>query len=154
MIILLLSLIGVVISIAVGSFWYSPATPMGRLHMRYVGFDKLSKKEQQAKIEEMKPQMFKMYGLQMLLSLLTSLAVVFIITTSLRNGVPFGMALGFIAINWLCFMVPVVGTNILWGNVDRKIAWQKFFSDILSNATTVLLVALLTDAVLTVVGTF
>jgi len=144
MTIFLLTLAGVIISVVIGTFWYSQNTPMGKLHMTYIGFDKLSKKEQQKKMEEMKPQMPKMYGSQMLLSMLTSFAVVFIITESMTNGVPFSMALGFVGLNWLCFMVPVVGMNILWGNVDRKIAMQKFVSDSLSNLVTVLLIACLT----------
>ncbi len=138
---LLLSLAGVVVSVIVGSFWYSPATPMGRLHMRYLGFDTLSAEEQKKKIEEAKPTMPKIYGAQMALSLLTSVATVTIVTMSMQNGVPFSMALGFVVVNWLCFMVPVNGSQILWGNVDRAIAWKKFFSDILSNLVTLLLVA-------------
>jgi biotin synthase-like enzyme len=143
--IFLLSLAGVVISVAVGSFWYSPGTPMGRLHMRHLGFDKLTAEEQKKMIEKAKPTMPKTYVAQMLLSLLTSLATVFIITMSVQNGVPFMMALGFVIANWLCFMVPVNGSQILWGNVDRKIAWQKFFSDILSNLVIILLIALMTS---------
>ena len=42
MTILLLSLAGVVISVVVGMLWYNPSTPMGRIHMRYLGFDILS----------------------------------------------------------------------------------------------------------------
>lgn len=143
MTILLLTLIGVIISILVGTLWYSPVTPMGKLHMKSVGFDKLTKKEQQKKMMDMKPMMPKMYGMQMLLSLLTAFAVVFIMIMSLQNGVPMSLAYGFVFFNWLCFMVPVVGTNILWGNVDRKIAWGKFFSDSLANLVTVSLIALL-----------
>jgi hypothetical protein len=49
-------------------------------------------------------------------------AVVTIITMSMQNGAPFVMALGFVIVNWLCFMVPVHGSQILWGNVDSAIA--------------------------------
>ncbi len=145
MIMLLLSLAGVVIAIIVGSLWYSNATPMGKIHMRYLGFDKLSKEEQMHKMKTAQPMMWKMYTAQMLLALLTSFAVVFIITESIQNGVPFAMALGFILVNWLCFMVPAIGQQILWSNCDRKIAWQKFFSDILCNLVTVLFIAVMTS---------
>ena len=138
----LLSLFGTIISAIIGTIWYSDKTPMGRIHMRYLGFDTLSKEEQKKKIEEAKPKMMKMYLVQMGLSLLTTLAVTFIIITSLKNGLSLLLALGFVAMNWLCFMVPIIGSNILWSNCDRKIAMKKFFSDIFANLVTVLVVAL------------
>ncbi len=140
--ILLLSLIGAVIAAAVGTFWYSNSTPMGKIHMQYLGFDKLSEEEQKRKMEEAKPMMPKMYGGQMVLSFLTAFAVVYIVTTGMRNGLSFGMTMGFIALNWLCFVVPTIGSGILWSNCDRSIAWKRFFSDIFSNLVTLLLVAL------------
>ncbi len=142
--ILLLALGGVVISVIVGSIWYSPGTPMGKIHMRAMGFDKLSPEEQKAKMEAAKPTMPKMYGAQMLLSLLTSFAVVFIVAESLQNGLTLDLAIGFVLFNWLCFMVPVVGSGVIWSNCDGKLAWKKFFSDIACNFVTVLLIALLT----------
>ena len=138
----LLSLFGTIISAIIGTIWYSDKTPMGRIHMQYLGFDTLSKEEQKKKIEEAKPKMMKMYLTQMGLSLLTTLAVTFIVTTSLKNGLSLIMALGFVTMNWLCFMVPIIGSNILWSNCDRKIAMKKFFSDIFANLVTVLVVAL------------
>ena len=142
---LLLTLAGVIIAVGVGTFWYSNATPMGKLHMRYLGFDKLSKEEQMQKMQAAKPMMWKMYISQMALSLLTSFAVVFIVTASKQNGLSFPMALGFVMFNWLCFVVPTVGQGILWSNCEPKIAWKKFLSDILSNLVTVLLIAGLTS---------
>ena len=93
----------------------------------------------------MKPKMAKMYVGQLVLSLLTSFATVFIIIMSVQNGIPFFAAVGFVLFNWLCFMVPIIGSDILWGNVDRTIAWKKFFSDISANLVTLLLIALLTS---------
>lgn len=139
----ILSVAGAILAAVIGTFWYSQLTPMGRLHMRYLGFDKLSKEEQEQKIAEAKPQMPKIYGAQMFLSLLTSGAVVVIVTMSMQNGIPLTMALGFVVFNWLCFMVPIYGANILWGNCDRAIAWQKFFSDIGSSLVTVIVIALI-----------
>ncbi len=142
---LLLSLAGAVISAAVGTLWYSNKTPMGKLHLRYLGFDALSAEEQKAKVEEMKPKMVKMYAGQLVLSFLTAFATVFIVVMSVRNGVPLLLALGFVAFNWLCFMVPLIGSSILWGNVDREIAWKKFLSDIAANLVTLVLIVLLTS---------
>lgn len=142
---LLLTLVGMVISVILGTIWYSDATPMGRVHMRYLGFDKLSKEEKKKMMEKAKPQMPKMYAAQMALSLLTSFAVVFIVSTSLINGLSLGMSLGFVSLNWLCFMVPLVGSGILWGNCDPSLAWKKFFSDSLENLLMVLLIGLMTS---------
>ncbi len=141
--VIILSIVGAILSAVVGTIWYSDATPMGRVHMEYLGFNKLSEEEKKAKIKEAMPTMPKIYGLQFLLSLLTSFAVVFIMIMSLRNGVIPKYAYGFVVLNWLCFMVPIVGSGILWGNCDRKIAMKKFVSDILSNLVTVLVIAFL-----------
>jgi hypothetical protein len=138
---ILLMLGGVVISVIIGTLWYMPNTPTGKLHMRYLGFDKLSPEEQKQKIDEAKPTMPKIYALQMVLSLLTSGAVVMIVSLSLKNGVTFMTALGFLFVNWLCFVVPSVGMQILWGNCERAIAWKKFASDSLNILVTMLLVA-------------
>jgi hypothetical protein len=145
MTIFLLSLAGAVIAAVIGTIWYSPNTPMGRLHMQSIGFDELSKDEQKKCMEDAQPMMPKMYAGQMILSFLTSFATVLILTMSVENGVSFTMALGFVLMNWLCFMVPVSGSSIIWGNCDRKIALKKFFSDIFSNLTILLVIALLTS---------
>ena len=142
--IILLALAGAVIAAVVGTFWYSNSTPMGKLHMRSLGLDKLSPEEMKRKMEEAKPMMPKMYAAQLVLAFLTAGATVFIITESVHNGVAFSMALGFVLLNWLCFMVPMIGQGILWSNCDRTIAWQKFVSDSLSNLVTLLLIACLT----------
>ena len=47
--IILLSFLGAVLAIIIGTVWYMPFTPMGRVHMQYLGFDKLSKEEQDKK---------------------------------------------------------------------------------------------------------
>lgn len=143
MTILLLSLAGVVISVVVGMLWYNPSTPMGRIHIRYLGFDILSPEEQKKLIEEAKPKMPKIYTGQMLLSLLTSTFTVFVITMSVQNGVPLAMAVMFPVLGWLCFTVPAVGGGILWGNPEGELAWKRFFSETLCTLVTILLIALL-----------
>lgn len=143
--IIILAFAGTIIGAGVGTLWYSNATPMGKIHMRYLGFDKLTKEEQIKKIEEAKPKMFKMYASQMVLSFLTSFFVVFVVTQSVKNGVPLAMAIGFPVLSWLCFVVPTVGSGILWGNCEQSIVWKKFFSDIFSNLVTILLTAFITS---------
>lgn len=132
---------GVIISLAVGTVWHMPGTPGGNIHMRAIGFDALSKEEQQMKMDEAKKTMPKIFLGQALLSALLSGAVVMIMQMSMQNGLSAGSALGFVGFNWLCFMVPVIGGNLLWGNYSRDIVWKKFFSDALYNLVTILLVA-------------
>ena len=141
--IILLALVGAIIAAVIGTIWYSDKTPMGRIHMKYLGFYQLSPEEQKKKIAEVKPIMWKMYVGQLILSFLTTLSVVSIITMSMHNGLPFNIAIIFVIMNWLCFMVPIIGSGILWGNCDRSIAWKKFFSDISANLVTLVVVALL-----------
>ena len=141
--ILLLSLAGAVIAAGVGTLWYSNSTPMGRIHMQYLGFNKLSDEEKKSKMEAAKPMMPKMYAGQMLLSFLTAFAVVLIVIMSIRNGVSLMLALGFVVLNWLCFVVPTIGSGIIWSNTDPKIAWKRFFSEIFANLVTLLLIAYL-----------
>ena len=142
---ILLTVVGAVLAAMVGTFWYSPLTPMGRLHMRYVGFDVLSLPEQKARINEAKPRMLKLYGAQLFLSLLTSAFVVGVVLVSVQNGVPLLTAVVFPLLSWLCFVVPTVGSSILWGTCDPAIAWKKFLSDILCIFVTILLIALVTS---------
>ena len=74
--ILALGLAGSVISAVTGTLWYSGGTPMGKWHMKYLGFDKLSEEEKAKMIAEAKPKMWKTYSAQMLLSFLTSLFII------------------------------------------------------------------------------
>lgn len=130
----LLALLGTVVAMAIGSLWYSPKTPMGRLHMQ-------SLSSQEMKGNSMK----KLFIGQVLLSFVLATAVVFIVTMSMSNGMPFSAALGFVLFNWLGFMVPVIGSSVIWGNHDPRLVWKKFFSDSASYLVTVLAVALVTS---------
>jgi hypothetical protein len=139
--VILLAVVGAIIAAVVGTFWYSPGTPMGKIHMRSLGFDKLSEEEKQQKMKEAKPMMWKMYAGQMALSFLTAFAVVFIVAVGTANGLPFSKILVFVVLDWLCFIVPTIGSALLWSNCDPTLVWKKFFSDILSSLVTLVLVA-------------
>lgn len=143
--ILLLSVAGAVIAAIVGSLWYSMATPMGKIHMRYIGMDKLTEQERKKKMEAAKPTMWMIYGAQLILSFLTAFWVVFVITESVQNGLPLMMAVGFPLLSWLCFIVPTIGSGLLWSSCDGKTAWQEFVSHILCNLVTILLIAFMTS---------
>lgn len=138
--IILVSLLGAIVSAVVGTIWYSDKTPMGRVHMEYLGFNKLSKEEQKRKIEEAKPKMWKSYLLQMILSFITSFFIVFVVVNNSAAGMV-EMSYVYIFMMWMAFTVPLVGTSLLWSNCDRKIVWKKFFSDIFANLVTYIVVA-------------
>ncbi len=136
--IILLGILGAVISAAIGTFWYSMATPMGKIHLETTGFSKFSKEEQERKIQEMKPKMWRYYSAQMFLSFLTSAFIAFIMISQKAFGseIIYGEVFGI----WLCFSVPLVGQALLWGNIDQKLRWKKFLSDSLSNLVTFLVI--------------
>lgn len=127
--VIFLAILGAILSAVIGAYWYSMKTPMGRIHMRYLGFDKLSREDQITKIREKKPRMWKSYLLQAILSFLTSFFLIYIVANNKAAGINY-MSYIYVFMMWLAFIIPVVGSNILWSNVDRKIAWKKFFSDI------------------------
>lgn len=127
--IILLGILGSIISAVVGTFWYSSKTPMGRIHMQSLGFNKLSKEEQKEKMAEMKPKMWKYYLAQMFLSFLTSSFIAFIIILQRTLGDRSAAVYGEVSFIWLCFVVPMVGQALLWGNCELKLRWKKFFSD-------------------------
>jgi hypothetical protein len=113
--------------------------------MQVLGFDKLSKEEQAKKIEEAKPHMWKMYLAQIFLSFLTSIFIAFIVSQQ-KDQMNY-VYMEIFAI-WLCFTLPIVGQALLWSNIDKKLAWKKFFSDTLSNLVTFLVIAFVASLIL------
>jgi hypothetical protein len=140
MTIILLGILGMIISIAIGWFWYSLKTPMGRIQQQAVGHGNLSKEEQIKLMEEMKPSMWKYLLAQAFLALLTSIFIAFIMIA--QKGMGAGVIYGEVGMAWLCFTVPIVGQSLLWGNCDKSVRWKKFFSDILSNLVTYFVIIL------------
>ena len=134
MTIILLGILGAIISAIIGTFWYSMSTPMGRLHMESIGFNKLSKEEMEEKIKTMKPKMWKYYLAQMFLSFLTSVFIAFIILEQKAFG--HLMIYAEVAGIWFCFIIPLIGQSLLWGNIDQKLRWKKFASDSLASLIT------------------
>ncbi len=139
--IIFIAIIGAIISAVTGTFWYSGATPMGRLHMRYLGFDKLSQTEKDALIAAAKPTMWKTYTAQMSLSLVTSLFIGFVTWFTVQGGGPANAVYFYVPIIWIAFTVPMIGQNLLWGNTEPSLAWKKFFGDAAYNLITFMLIA-------------
>ncbi len=139
--IILLGVLRAIISAVVGTFWYSNATPMGKWHMQYLGFDKLSAEEQQKLIAEAKPKMWKTYLGQMFLSFLTAVFFASTLSYTLMSGGSANSVFFYAVMIWIAFTVPMVGQGLLWGKTEGSLAWKRFFSDSLSNLVTYLIVA-------------
>lgn len=146
--IIIVSIIGVVISIVLGTIWYSPQTPFGKIHMKYIGFDLLTKEEQKNKIEEMKPIMWKTYVLQMILSLFTSFFIAFTLQMTIANGGQKNAIYFYVVSIWFAFIIPLIGSNILWGVCPPSIRLKKFFSDILYYLLQYILIAFIATIIL------
>jgi hypothetical protein len=139
--IILAGLAGMIISVVIGSFWYSGATPMGRWHMQYLGFDKLTEEQKQKMITEAKPKMWKTYLAQMILSFITSLFIASTLYYTVQNGGPANSVYFYVFSIWLAFIVPMVGQGLLWGTTEGALAWKRFFSDSFCNLVTFLVIA-------------
>ncbi len=138
---IIIGIIGAIISAIIGTLWYSDKSPMGRLHMKCLGFDKLSQAEKDALKKEAMPNMWKVYSLQMVLSLITSLFIGFVTSYTVANGGPASAVYFYVVFIWVAFTVPIIGQSLLWGNVDRSLVWKKFFSDISYNLLTFIIIA-------------
>ncbi len=146
--ILIVGIIGSIISAVVGTLWYSNATPMGKWHMQYLGFDKLSDEEKQKLIAEAKPKMWKAYSAQMFLSFLTAFFIGFVTKYTIQNGGPANAVYSYVLMIWVAFTVPMIGQNILWGKTEGSLAWKRFISDCLSNLLTLLIVTYIASLII------
>lgn len=146
--IILVGILGAIISAITGTLWYMDSTPMGRWHMQYLGFDKLSDVEKQKLIAEAKPRMRRNYSAQTILSLLTSLFIAFVTSYTIKNGGPANATFFYVLTIWLAFTVPMIGQNILWGTSEGSLAWKRFFSDSFYNLITFLIIALVATVII------
>lgn len=142
--IILIGVLGAIISAITGTLWYGGWTPMGKWHLEYLGFNNLSEEEKKQKMEEAKPTMMKTYSGQMFLSFLTSLFIAFVTSYSVQNGAPANSVFYYIPMIWLCFTVPMIGQNILWGSSGGSLAWKRFFSDSFYNLITFFVISFVT----------
>lgn len=139
--IILIGVIGAIISAITGTIWYSDKTPMGRWHMQYLGFDKLSEEEKQRLIAEAKPKMWKSYSAQLFLSLLTSLFIGFVTSYTVQNGAPAVSVFYYVVMIWFAFTLPIIGQGLIWGKTEGSLIWKKFISDNLYNLITFVIIA-------------
>lgn len=139
--IIVIAVLGAVISAITGTLWYSGSTPMGKWHMQYLGFDKLSEEEKARLRAESMPKMWRVYSIQLLLSFLTSLFIAFTASYTVQNGGVASAVYYYVLMAWGAFTLPMIGQGLLWGRVEKSLAWKKFFSDNLYNLITFLIIA-------------
>lgn len=108
-------LLATFIQFILGALWYSPLM-FGRWWMEIMECSHLSKEE----LKKMQKGMGPFYGLQLLLTLVTTL-----IFAILLNGLPkewsvYGLAFFF----WIGFVVPTQIAGVIWANTKKKF-WSK-----------------------------
>lgn len=99
---------------AVGFIWYGPL--FGKIWGQIHGFDKLSKETQQKMMKEMGP----FYGLQLLVTVVTTI-VLAIFITNLPEWNPYAMAAFF----WGGFVVPAQASSVFFSNTPKQWMGQK-----------------------------
>src|SRR5690606_2156541 len=106
--------IAVIAQFNVGAVWYGPI--FGKLWGKIHGFDKLSKAVQ----EKMMKEMGSYYGLQLLVTIITTF-VLAIFITSLPGCNPYGMA----GLLLLGFVIPGQVSAVIFGGTERKWSAKK-----------------------------
>lgn len=103
-------LIAAVLQFIFGAVWYSVF--FGKLWGKIHGFDKLSKETQQKMMKEMGP----FYGIQFLLTLVTTFVLALFMAVLPQDWNPYGIA-GFF---WLGFVVPTQASAAIFGGTEGK----------------------------------
>lgn len=102
-------LVAAIAMFAVGGFWYMVpfAKAWGEIH----GFDKLNKKQQ----KDMQTQMGPLYGMQVVVTLMSAWALAFFLTA--MPDVAWYVTAFFL---WLGFIVPTEVSSVIFGGTDNK----------------------------------
>jgi hypothetical protein len=107
---LLAVIVATVVQFIIGAIWYSLL--FGKLWGRIHGFDKLPKATQEKMMKEMGPY----YGLQALITLITSYMLATFLAYLPQDWSPYGMA----AMLWLGFIVPAQVSAVIFGGTEKK----------------------------------
>lgn len=102
-------LAGTVAMFAVGAVWYMPL--FGSLWGKIHGFDKHSKKDQEAMQKEMMP----MLGVQALFTALSAAVI-----AGLLSQMPTVSPYRIVSMIWLGFLVPATVSSVLFGGTEKK----------------------------------
>jgi hypothetical protein len=99
-----------VVQFILGFVWYGLL--FGNLWGRMHGFDKLSKETQ----DKMKKEVAPLYGVQLIVTILTSIVLSIFITNLPADWNPYGMAFFF----WLGFILPILVSSVIFGGTEGK----------------------------------
>lgn len=110
-----LVLIMTMVQFVVGAIWYG--TLFGKLWGKIHGFDKLSKEVQKKMMAEMGPY----YGLQLLVTVLTS--VVLVKFRNYVSGEP--NVFWMVGLLWLGLVMPAQVSAVIFGGTDKKWLMKK-----------------------------
>lgn len=106
-----------IIQFIIGALWYSVL--FGKLWGQIHGFDKLSKEVQQKMMKQMGP----FYGLQLVVTIITSIVLTMFISSVAELGVsnPYLLA----AMVWIGFVVPTQVSAVIFGGTESKWIFKK-----------------------------
>jgi hypothetical protein len=106
-------IVATIVQFIIGAVWYSAlfGKQWGEIH----GFDKLSKETQ----DKMKKEMGPFYGLQILMTLITTTVLAMFVAYTSWN--PFGLA----AFCWIGFVFPTEVSSVIFGGTEKKWMVQK-----------------------------
>jgi FtsH-binding integral membrane protein len=107
-------LLAVVAQFGIGFVWYGPL--FGKIWGKIHGFDKLSKETQQKMMKEMGP----FYGLQLLVTIITTVVLAIFITYQ-PDWNPYAMA----AFYWFGFVVPAQISSVIFSSTPKEWMLQK-----------------------------
>lgn len=103
-------ILATLVQFAIGAVWYSAL--FGKLWGKIHGFDKLSKETQDKMMKEMGPY----YGLQLLVTIITTVVLYIFIVFLPSNWNVYALA-GFF---WLGFVLPAQVSAVIFGGTDKK----------------------------------
>lgn len=113
--------VAVVAQFVLGALWYSPLL-FGKWWMQIMECDTLSKEE----LKKMQKEMAPFYGLQFLLTILTTWVLVMFFYYLLKANVGFH-AYGVAGWVWLGFLAPTQIAGVVWANTKRKFWGKQIF---------------------------
>lgn len=106
-----------VAAMVVGFLWYGPL--FGKAWMQIMGSDTMSTEQKEA----MKKNVWGMYFLQFILSLITA----GVLDYHIANWAGSETAIGVAIFAWFGFIMTTEAGAALWSGKPRKIAWKMFF---------------------------
>lgn len=106
-----------VAAMVIGFLWYGPL--FGKAYMKVMGADMMSPEQK----EKMRKNMWGMYFVQFVLSLITAYVLAYHIANWAGAETPLMVAL----CSWFGFILTTEAGAALWSGKPKKLAWNMFF---------------------------